>query len=64
MSTGKRVQALRQQRGWTQEQLGNRVGISRRTVMRLENEQRKSVPVPLAKRFARVFQQPWTEFVQ
>jgi putative transcriptional regulator len=51
------VRHLRQQRGWTQQELGERLGISRQAVIAIENE-RFDPSLPLAMRLARLFKQP------
>ena len=49
-----RVKDLRDERGWTQEQLANAVGVSRQSINSIERE--RYVPsLPLALSFARVF---------
>jgi putative transcriptional regulator len=49
-----RVKDLRDERGWTQEQLANAVGVSRQSINSIERE--RYVPsLPLALTFARVF---------
>jgi putative transcriptional regulator len=52
-----RVKALRTERGWTQEELGDRVGVSRQSINSIERN--RYVPsLPLALKFARVFERP------
>ena len=51
------VRLLRQQRGWTQQQLGERLGISRQAIIAIENE-RFDPSLPLAIRLARLFKRP------
>lgn len=52
-----RVKSLRTERGWTQEQLGERVGVSRQSINSIERN--RYVPsLPLALKFARVFERP------
>lgn len=49
-----RVRELRMERGWTQQQLANAVGVSRQSINSIECE--RYVPsLPLALAFARVF---------
>ena len=49
-----RVKALREARGWTQQELGRRVGVSRQSINSIERN--RYVPsLPLALAFARVF---------
>jgi putative transcriptional regulator len=49
-----RVKELRQQRGWTQQQLAEAVGVSRQSINSIEcNRYVPSLPLALA--FARVF---------
>jgi putative transcriptional regulator len=49
-----RVKELRKERGWTQRQLGDAVGVSRQSINSIERG--RYVPsLPLALTFARVF---------
>lgn len=49
-----RVKELRVERGWTQQQLADAVGVSRQSINSIERE--RYVPsLPLALTFARVF---------
>jgi putative transcriptional regulator len=49
-----RVKELRGERGWTQQQLADAVGVSRQSINSIERE--RYVPsLPLALTFARVF---------
>ena len=49
-----RVKELRDQRGWTQQELADAVGVSRQSINSIERE--RYVPsLPLALTFARVF---------
>lgn len=49
-----RVRELRSERGWTQQQLAEAVGVSRQSINSIERE--RYVPsLPLALTFARVF---------
>lgn len=51
------LKALRAERDWTQEDLGQRVGVSRQAINALETE--KHVPsLDLAYRLAAVFKRP------
>jgi len=55
-----RVKAFRTERGWTQEQLADRVGVSRQSINSIERN--RYVPsLPLALKFARVFERPAEE---
>ena len=55
-----RVKALRTGRQWTQEQLAERVGVSRQSINSIERG--RYVPsLPLALKFARVFECPTDE---
>ena len=49
-----RLKALRAERGWTQEQLGQRVGVSRFAINALETE-RHDPSLDLAFRIAAIF---------
>ena len=52
-----RVRELRMERGWTQQQLADAVGVSRQSINSIECE--RYVPsLPLALTFARVFKRP------
>jgi len=52
-----RVKAFRTERGWTQEQLAEQVGVSRQSINSIERN--RYVPsLPLALKFARVFERP------
>jgi putative transcriptional regulator len=51
------VRLLRQQRGWTQKELGARLGISRQAIIAIENE-RFDPSLPIAIKLARLFKQP------
>ena len=55
-----RVRELRQERGWTQQELADAVGVSRQSINSIECE--RYVPsLPLALAFARVFDCPTDE---
>lgn len=55
-----RVRELRVERGWTQQQLGDAVGVSRQSINSIECD--RYVPsLPLALSFARVFGVPTDE---
>ena len=55
-----RVKELRAERGWTQQQLADAVGVSRQSINSIECE--RYVPsLPLALAFARVFGCPTDE---
>jgi putative transcriptional regulator len=55
-----RVRDLRSERGWSQTELGERLGVSRQTVNAIENE-RYDPSLPLAFVIARVFALPIEE---
>ena len=50
-----RVKELRSERGWTQQQLADAVGVSRQSINSIER-QRYEPSLALALKFARVFQ--------
>ncbi|MFV0285614.1 MAG: helix-turn-helix transcriptional regulator [Demequina sp.] len=50
-----RLQALRAQRGWSQQRLSEELGVSRQTVISIERG-RFDPSLPLAFRIARVFE--------
>lgn len=52
-----RVRELRLAREWSQQQLGERLGVSRQTVISIENG-RYDPSLPLAFRIARVLERP------
>ncbi len=52
-----RIKELRTERGWSQTELGERLGVSRQTVNAIENE-RYDPSLPLAFVIARVFALP------
>jgi putative transcriptional regulator len=49
-----RLKVLRAERGWTQQELGDRVGVSRQTILSIEAE-KYDPSLPLAFRLAAVF---------
>ncbi|MDI3341551.1 MAG: helix-turn-helix transcriptional regulator [Sphaerobacter sp.] len=49
------MREARQARGWTQDDLGRRVGVSRQTINAIENG-RYDPSLPLAFKLARVFE--------
>ena len=51
------VRTLRQQKGWTQQQLGERLGVSRQAVIAIENG-RFDPSLPVALRLALLFERP------
>jgi len=52
-----RVKDLRVEKGWTQEELADAVGVSRQSINSIERD--RYVPsLPLALAFARVFRRP------
>lgn len=52
-----RVKELRIERGWTQQELADRVGVSRQSINSIER-QRYEPSLTLALKFARVFRRP------
>jgi putative transcriptional regulator len=52
-----RVKELRGERGWTQQELAEAVGVSRQSINSIERN-RYTPSLPLALRFARVFERP------
>ncbi|GAA0194376.1 putative transcriptional regulator [Brevundimonas nasdae] len=52
-----RLKLLRVERGWTQEQLGQALGVSRQAIIALETE-RHDPSLDLAYRIAATFQRP------
>jgi putative transcriptional regulator len=49
------VRALRQHQGWTQQELGKRLGISRQAIIAIENEH-FDPSLQLAMKIARLFE--------
>ena len=58
-----RLKLLRVQRGWTQEQLGQALGVSRQAVIALETE-RHDPSLDLAYRIAATFARPVEEMFE
>jgi putative transcriptional regulator len=55
-----RIRELRSERGWTQQELGAAVGVSRQSINSIERN--RYIPsLPLALKFARVFGCPTDE---
>jgi len=52
-----KIKELRTERGWTQEQLADAVGVSRQSINSIERH-RYEPSLTLALRFARVFRRP------
>lgn len=60
MNVRNRVKDLRIERGWTQEQLAETVGVSRQSINSIERN--RYVPsLPLALTFARIFDCPFDQ---
>lgn len=55
-----RLRSLRRERGWSQLDLAERLGVSRQTVNAIEND-RYDPSLPLAFRIGRVFASPIEE---
>ena len=55
-----RIRELRSERGWTQQELGEAVGVSRQSINSIERN-RYTPSLPLALEFARVFGCPTDE---
>lgn len=58
-----RLKLLRVERGWTQEQMGQALGVSRQAVIALETE-RHDPSLDLAYRIATVFARPVEEIFE
>ena len=52
-----RVKELRGERGWTQQELAEAVGVSRQSINSIERN-RYTPSLPLALKFAQVFERP------
>jgi putative transcriptional regulator len=63
LSIRNRVKELRSERGWTQEQLADAVGVSRQSINSIERD-RYAPSLPLALTFARVFGCPTDQIFQ
>lgn len=57
------IEALRRARGWTQQDVADRVKVSRQTILSLENG-RYNPSIQLAFRLARLFETPIEELFQ
>lgn len=55
MSLGKRIKELRDKKGWSQDTLGERVGMNRANVSNYERDRNKDIPSETLKKFADVF---------
>lgn len=63
MTIGEKIKALRKKRGWSQTELGERVGIKPQNISKYEKN--KTVPRESTLQvFAEVFQMPLSEFTQ
>jgi putative transcriptional regulator len=58
-----RLRDLRAQRGWSQGDLAERLGVSRQTVNAIENE-KYGPSLPLAFQIARLFRRPIEELFE
>ena len=58
-----RLKLLRVERGWTQEQLGQALGVSRQAIIALETE-RHDPSLDLAYRIAAAFERPVEEIFE
>ena len=52
---GGRIQALRLQKGWSQEELGFRIGVNNKSVISLYEHDTRSVSVPVLQVLAKEF---------
>jgi len=62
MSTGNRIQAIREKRGWSRADLAKKLGCTRMTVWRLETGE-TSLPADELPRVARVLKAKVTELI-
>ena len=63
VTIGEKIKALRKERGWSQGDLGDKVGIKAQNISRYEKN--KTIPrESTLKVFAEVFQLPLSEFTQ
>ena len=61
-TTGTEIRTQRQKRGWTQKELGERLGVSNQVVSDLENNHR-SVSIKRAKTLGDIFKRDYTKFL-
>lgn len=61
-TTGTEIQTQRQKRGWTQRELGERLGVSKQVISDLENN-RRSVSIKRAKVLGNIFKRNYTKFL-
>lgn len=54
------IRSLRAERRWSQEELGNRVGVSRQAILAIENE-KHDPSLKLAARIAKALETPLEE---
>jgi transcriptional regulator with XRE-family HTH domain len=52
---GERIKRLREKRGWTQQELADRVGIRYETINRIENQRSAEPRLSVARDLARAF---------
>jgi len=57
------IEILRRERGWTQQDVADRVGVSRQTILSLENG-RYNPSIVLAFRLSRLFEMPIEQIFQ
>lgn len=62
MTVGQRITELREARGWTQQQLAQKAGVSRTTISSHEADRFRPLPGILAA-YARAFDMPFKQFV-
>lgn len=60
---GEKMAKLRKEKGWTQSELAQRLGVSQRMVAACEAGERRP-SVDLAKRIGHELEMPWTEFFE
>lgn len=61
-TTGTEIRTQRQKSGWTQKELGERLGVSKQVVSDLENNHR-SVSIKRAKVLGDIFKRDYTKFL-
>jgi transcriptional regulator with XRE-family HTH domain len=54
-TVGQRIRRLREQRGWTQQELADKVGVRYETINRLENQHSEEPRLSVARHLAKVF---------
>ncbi len=59
---GTEVRVQRQKHGWTQEELGKKLGVTKQVISDMENN-RRSITIQKAKTFGEVFERDYKKFL-